>query len=420
MKFKTYCLIIASVFLLVRMDTVFAQTDSGLDTIYFKNNQQVIGQILSETDETVIVDVFGITSEFQKSQIESIVRDSGGQVPSDWPDSVTSATGMVTSSTPQISGFPDMGTPETPTPLEEPQEEINQPLLPVILPPGKIYQVEGIQLKLREGPEQRYTEVATLHKRTLLIELETMGDWIHVKTTKGEQGWVHSNFVSTVSPTPVMVTGNQVRVRVNPDTIYQTVTRVNKGDVALKVEEQFEWWRVITSDIQSGWTNNQYLQPLYEENIYKPQMSTVSNQEAGMPVLLQRVPEMDEKQTVTLTVRENALTLNGMIKLMILHSNEAFFQSDALQYSSENIIQRQRIGSSSEMVQLGLPEKLALQYTGADILTMLGKRVNQTWEYRITLPDKPGIGFAIVFQQGENRGQVVEIPLQSQGASFGQ
>lgn len=396
------------------------------DTLYLTSGDQLIGTIISETETNFIVDVNGVPVSVAREDVESVIRgqgEQGGNVPSpagpsspfgtidaatETQDSATgipgSTTETATEATPMPGGPLTGGTVENTTP-EGPQ----QPLLPALLPRGNAYVVVGNGVVFRAGPGISFDRVTTLPGRSLLIGIEESQGWIHARTPEGQKGWIHPNFVSPMESTPCLVTGDQLNVRTGPDEVFQRVTRLRKGSVVMKLEEKGAWWRVLTKDGESGWCNQSYLTPLFDETLYRPDMRIVTNEDAGQPVLLQRVPESAGQMNAVFTLRYDPLLMNGVTKLIVFHQDRELFNSETLSYMSEDIIQRERLATSSAIVESGLPEELALQYIGADILTMLGQRVDGAWEINVILPERQSISFGMIVQQGEQRGTIVTM-----------
>ena len=206
------------------------------------------------------------------------------------------------------------------------------------------------------------------------------------------------------------MTGDNLNVREAPGEIYRTVARLRRGDLVLKLDERADWWFVLVGESVAGWCNASFLQPLTDEKVWKPPMVSVHNSAAGLPVLIQKSPSLTGQQKLIFTIRDENITIQGVTKICLLHHDAALFGNPTLNYVSEAILQRQRLITPIDILSSGLPEDLALTAVGADILTMLGFRVQDGWQYELTLPDSPTITFAFVVQRGPNRGSVVTLP----------
>ena len=68
---------------------------------------------------------------------------------------------------------------------------------PVPTEPQKMLVVSAQRLNLREEPTIEGTLLRTLNNGDLLVQLdEPDGDWVHVETEDGEQGYVYVHYVT--------------------------------------------------------------------------------------------------------------------------------------------------------------------------------------------------------------------------------
>ncbi|MBD3267680.1 SH3 domain-containing protein [bacterium] len=248
-----------------------------------------------------------------------------------------------------------------------------------------------------------------LRSQTILLEIETVDNWLHAKTLEGQKGWTHTNFVKPIDSTPCLVTGANLNVREMPGEVYRSLARLRKGEIVLKLGQQGDWFHVLYEGQIAGYCYKDYLQPLNDPAVYKPPMQAIRNESVGQPIRVQVSGDGILERTLVFTVLDDQIVLHGSTKILILHSNKDIFASDRTQYTSEDIIKRQRLESSSAIVNSGLPEELGITYIGADVLTMLGHRVDQNWQYDLTLPAEEGIEFAFLVQKGPSRGTVILV-----------
>ncbi|MGI6455295.1 MAG: SH3 domain-containing protein [bacterium] len=411
---------------------------SGLcyaDTIVYKgpdgNPKQIIGQITQETSDSYFILVDGLNVPVPKTQVIEVIRTSKPAEPTPTPEPVvpvptptpeTPAPVEPLAPTPTPTRFqtetplgelggevPSAPSPITPTP--PPVELVtaeNAPLLPVVIAQGKPYRVQG-SVRLRQGPDVAAPEVETLPSLAILIGFEEMDNWIHARTVNGTEGWVHSNFVMPLEAIPCIVSSN-TNIRQYAGEVYNIIAPLRKGDVVLKLDENKEWWYILYNNTIAGWCNSQNLRLLDNPALYKPVMSLVRNSDIPQPpVLVQKIPADSAQMYLTFTLRDDRLTLGGMTKLIVFFRDQELFKRPNLNYVSENIVQKQRLNSSMEILQTGFPEELSINFIGADILTMMGERVDTGWQYTLTMPESPMIEFAFIVQETEMRGNVILV-----------
>ncbi len=376
------------------------------DTLMLSSGDQLIGTIISETEEEYIVDVNGVPVSVRRPDVISVRKSDQEQdeeitAPPDY--NIGQATETISPFIPQPATKPVSVKEETPTATPK-------PLLPVLVSQGKAYQVTGSGVRFRQGPNLDYEVVETLLSKTILIEIEMAEGWLHAKTLDGVEGWIHPNFVQPLQNIPCMVTGNRVNIREAPGEVYRSLGLLRKGDIVLKLKERADWWYVLSSEAIAGWCSKEYLYPLKDESLYKPEMAVVRNNDAGSPILLQTNPAGDNQQKVTFTVRDENIVIAGITKLIVFHRDQTIFENKDYTYASPDIFQRQRMNNAMEIINTGMPEQVAVTYIGGDILSLLGHKVPEGWQYVLTVTNNLSIEYGFVVQEGPARGTLILVP----------
>lgn len=378
------------------------------DTIMLKNGVgQLIGDIVSETADTFVIEIGGAKSVWFKEDIEYVIQDGVKR------EIRVSATPVIPTAT-ETAG-PGGATPPIPLPEQTPvpsgfppggdaslDPDSMQPLLPAVLPRGRVFQVIGGGVRFREGPSLDFPIISTLPGRSILVEIEFAQGWLRAKTLEGIEGWIHPNFVRQMESVPCLVTGEGLNVREAPGEVYRSLDRLRRGDIVMKLEEREGWWQVLANETVAGWCVPEFLKPLTDANAYKPPMTLVQNAEAGRPIEM----SAGEGGAVSFILKNDDLTARGLAKLLILHPDEAS-AAGGMNYVSEAILDRERLSSPIDIVNTGLPEPIAVNYAVVDMLTLLGERTAEGWSYTVTLPPGAAPSFAFAVQSGPNRGAVI-------------
>ncbi|MBN2330082.1 MAG: SH3 domain-containing protein [Candidatus Omnitrophica bacterium] len=376
------------------------------DTLLLKSGDQIIGTIVSMTDQEVIVDVNGVPVSIKRADILEIVRSGEAAGPAFPPVSLPPVQATQEIQTPLTT--PWSSTPISPAPGET-LSSLSQPLLPVVMPAGKAYQVIGAGVRFRKGPSLDYEVIDSLPGQTVLLEIEFVDNWLHAKTVDGVEGWIHPSFVRPMENIPCLVNGDRLHVREAPDELSLSLDRLRRGDVVIKLEERGDWWFILSGDSTVGWCSRQYLSPMEDQDIYLPPMRIAGNSDLGMPILVDRKPMAQGIQQVNLTIRDSNCVQAGKAKWVVLHRDPALFSSAQLKYISEAIVDRERLPDALAILRTGLPKDVAVNFVGGDLLTMLGERTSDGWTYSLVLPDAPTIAFGLVVQSGDKRGTLVVI-----------
>ncbi|MDX9754621.1 MAG: SH3 domain-containing protein [bacterium] len=431
---RFYCLMLAAL-------PLFLGLNGFADTLLLKNNSQLIGKILSESADEFLLDVDGVQLKVKRVDVLSVIQNNVQRdvnapaqasvspatqtVPVTETIETATDTGLLPILTPPTtqteaptSSFPvavpgtdqQSAAPVVPEPTATEEEAGSDlPLLPLSLPQGKVYQVIGAGVRFRGGPNLTYPVLDSLPSQTVLLEIEAMEGWLHARTTDGKEGWIHQNFVQPLENTPCLVIGSNLNVREAPGEVYRSLDRLRKGDVVIRLGQQGDWVYVLANATIAGYCHKDFLSPLTDEKVYRPQMAIVRNEDVGMPILVQRNSDGLLQQVVSLTVRDEQIVLGGITKVLVLFRQKETLADPNLNYKSEAIVQKQRMASSTEMVNNRLPEQLAVSFVGCDILTMLGNRIEDGWQYEITIPAGVEVSFGCVVQKGPSRGTVVLV-----------
>ncbi len=378
------------------------------DTLLLQSGDQIIGNITSETDEAIVINVNGVSLIVQRSDVIKIIRK---ETPVDdfttpsFPETIQSSTGSEIIPSQIIPWTPNQGTINS----ELIRDSTPQPLLPVILPQGKTYQVIGQGVRFRKGPSLDYDIIESLSGQSILLEIELRDNWLHAKTINGVEGWVHPGQIRALENLPCLVTGDRVHIREGADELTRSLARLRRGDVVVKLKEYGDWWFVLLNDSVAGWCSKSYLLPLTDEKIYRPAMRSTSNADSGMPIVIERKTDASGFQSIDFIVRNDDIVQSGKTNLIVFYRDPAQFTNSEMSPVSEGILQRHRLANAPSIVNAGLPVETAFSYIGGEILTLLGERVQDGWKYSIMLPGDASVGFGFVVQEGLSRGTLILI-----------
>jgi hypothetical protein len=399
-------------FLAIFLITGIFIIDGWTDTLLLTSGEQLIGKIIREDDQQVVVDVNGVQLSVRRFDITEIVRSGDTTVTPTWnpPDySIDSATsGITTPSQDSVYIPPSNNQFQTASPSLD--SATPQPLLPIILPQNRVYQVAGTGVSFREGPSLEHRKIDSLSSQTVLLEIEMSDGWLHAQTLEGIKGWIFPNFVTPLASVPCLVNGDGLQIRTDPGEFYRRVARLRRGEVVLKLDERGDWWFVLYQGSIAGWCHKDYLVQLTDTSFLDVPYSLVNNQTAGMPILVQMRTDQPGTQLVSFTVRDPHIVISGKTKLLVLHRDKTKFTDPEFNYVSQSILSKDRLNDSIAILNSGLPEQVAGLFIGADILTLLGQRVADGWQFDLIVPEvNPPLSYGFVVQWGESRGKLVMI-----------
>lgn len=119
-------------------------------------------------------------------------------------------------------------------------------------------------VNVRSGPGTNFSILNTLTKETAITVLETKGDWRQIQfgTMKG---WVSARYIiagnaNSTTSYRLRVTGDLVNLRSGPDTGYDKVGQVHKGDILNVIDTEGNWYHVRTSGNLDGYILSEYVE----------------------------------------------------------------------------------------------------------------------------------------------------------------
>jgi len=118
-------------------------------------------------------------------------------------------------------------------------------------------------LNVRGGPGLSYNVVKKVKQGEKYSIVERKGDWVKIKLSGSQQGWVASWLIKESSPTAVdsstlKASVNGLRIRTGPGASFQIIGHLDKGQEA-NFQSKNENWTKIKYKNTVGWVSSQYL-----------------------------------------------------------------------------------------------------------------------------------------------------------------
>ncbi len=227
-----------SLVMLLALGGLLLASPAFADVVTLQNGKRIEGKILERNSERLLVEVEGLSVTIFLKDVADISEGEALTEPGD-TDAVVPAlsepvqeTGVDTAEQPTASA----GNLKHNLPF--------LPMLPVVLPPGRSYEVSGSTLRLRRGPGTDYEVVENLRHGSLVSEIEKSSGWLHVRVPSGAVGWVAADYVKLLNNTPVLVNANRLNLREEPGRVYRSLARLRKGEVGLLLADNSAWSRV--------------------------------------------------------------------------------------------------------------------------------------------------------------------------------
>ena len=104
---------------------------------------------------------------------------------------------------------------------------------------------------VRSGPGTKYKVLWKLEKYHPLQIIKKSGSWYYFRDYEGDNGWIFKNILSKESS--VIAIKNKCNVRSGPGTNFDIVFTIEKGVPLKILDRKKEWIHVRHSDGDKGW-----------------------------------------------------------------------------------------------------------------------------------------------------------------------
>lgn len=179
-------------------------------------------------------------------------------------------------------------------------------------------------LNVREGPGIQYPLLDQIHQDEEYPIIKNQGDWVQLKLSNQQSGWVANWLVTVKEPTPtqkpvattpknetVTPTVPSLRVRQGPGLDTKTIGYISNGDTYTKVAEEGTWSK-INYDNNVGWVATSYIDTVKKKE--ETEKIIYSTLKINVPVLNVReepttkskiVDKVEEGESYTVTKQED-------------------------------------------------------------------------------------------------------------------
>lgn len=124
-----------------------------------------------------------------------------------------------------------------------------------------IVSTSGGRLNVRSSSSTNAPVVASLNKGSYVTLLSKSGSWWYVAYGKGQYGYCHANFITTVSGSAAVVNTQygSLNVRSGAGTSYTKVGSLSKDETVVILSSSGGWSRILYHGTKIGYVSNQYL-----------------------------------------------------------------------------------------------------------------------------------------------------------------
>ncbi|MCI8497359.1 MAG: SH3 domain-containing protein [Clostridiales bacterium] len=124
-----------------------------------------------------------------------------------------------------------------------------------------VVSISSGKLNVRKSNSTSSAIITTLNKGGYVTLISKNGSWWHVEYSKGQYGYVHADYIKTVSGTPstVKIQSGTLNVRTGAGISYTKVASLQKGETVITLSNSGGWSRILYHGTKTGYVNSQYL-----------------------------------------------------------------------------------------------------------------------------------------------------------------
>ena len=128
-----------------------------------------------------------------------------------------------------------------------------------------IVSVSSGRLNVRSGAATSASVVTSLTKGSYVTLISKSGSWWKVEYAKGQYGYCHADYITTVSGSAVTVNtqSSGLNVRSGAGTSYSKVGTLSRGETVIVLSTSGGWSRILYHGTKTGYVSAQYLSSSY-------------------------------------------------------------------------------------------------------------------------------------------------------------
>lgn len=116
-------------------------------------------------------------------------------------------------------------------------------------------------LNVRRSASSSSAVISSLKKHTFVALVSKSGSWWHVEYEKGKFGYVHGDYITTMSgkAMTVGISSGSLNVRSGPSTAYAKTGSLTRGETVIVLSSSGEWQRILYHGTKTGYVSRSYL-----------------------------------------------------------------------------------------------------------------------------------------------------------------
>lgn len=125
-------------------------------------------------------------------------------------------------------------------------------------------------LNVRRSASSSSAVISSLKKHSFVALVSKSGSWWYTEYEKGKFGYVHGDYITTMSGVPmtVSISSGSLNVRSGPSTAYEKTGSLTRGERVIVLSSSGEWKRILYHGTKTGYVSRSYLKDPSEVSSY--------------------------------------------------------------------------------------------------------------------------------------------------------
>ena len=125
-------------------------------------------------------------------------------------------------------------------------------------------------LNVRRSASSSSAVISSLKKHSFVALVSKSGLWWYAEYEKGKFGYVHEDYITTMSGVPmtVSISSGSLNVRSGPSTAYEKTGSLTRGETVIVLSSSGEWKRILYHGTKTGYVSRSYLKDPSEVSSY--------------------------------------------------------------------------------------------------------------------------------------------------------
>ncbi len=124
-------------------------------------------------------------------------------------------------------------------------------------------------VNVRSGPGLNFETIAKMNKGDLVLVEALEQDWIKIALPRDSNAFVHAEFIGPLNAKFAYITKNHVNVRAGKGTEFNTLGQLNRQDKVELILRDGDWFKVFTNKNCCAWVHKDFIEKHGPTSVYE-------------------------------------------------------------------------------------------------------------------------------------------------------